>query len=165
VKVELEELPAYMSAPAAMPDDAIEIHPGTPNVYFEQKIAKGEDTKPIMEKAAYVVEDEFYVGRQPHLPIEPDVGFAYYDEEGRLTIHSKSIGIHLHHAMICPGLGVEPEKLRLVQNPSGGTFGYKFSPTIEALLGVACVATGKPVSSISTTFSRSPTLERGHLSH
>ncbi len=24
-----------MSAPAAMADDAIEIHPGTPNIYFE----------------------------------------------------------------------------------------------------------------------------------
>ncbi|NTU48124.1 MAG: molybdopterin-dependent oxidoreductase, partial [Syntrophobacteraceae bacterium] len=163
VKVELEELPAYMSAPAAMADDAIEIHPGTPNVYFEQKIAKGEDTKPLMDKAAFVVEDDFYVGRQPHLPMEPDVGFAYFDEEGRLTIHSKSIGIHLHHAMICPGLGVEPEKLRLVQNPTGGTFGYKFSPTIEALLGVACMATGKPVflnfdyyQQITYTGKRSP---------
>lgn len=163
VKVELEELPAYMSAPAAMADDAIEIHPGTPNVYFEQKIVKGEDTKPLMDKAAFVVEDDFYVGRQPHLPMEPDVGFAYYDDEGRLTIHSKSIGIHLHHAMICPGLGVEPEKLRLVQNPTGGTFGYKFSPTIEALLGVACMATGRPVylnfdyyQQITYTGKRSP---------
>lgn len=145
VKVELEELPAYMSAPAAMASDAIEIHPGTPNVYYEQKMAKGGETGPVMEKAAFVVEGDYYVGRQPHLTIEPDVGFAYYDEEGRLTIHSKSIGIHLHHAMICPGLGVEPDKLRLVQNPAGGTFGYKFSPTMEALLGVACIATGKPV--------------------
>ncbi|NLJ26544.1 MAG: molybdopterin-dependent oxidoreductase [Deltaproteobacteria bacterium] len=163
VKVELEELPAYMSAPAAMADDAIEIHPGTPNIYFEQKVAKGEETGPLMAKAAYVVEDNFFVGRQPHLPMEPDVGFAYFDEEGRLAIHSKSIGIHLHHAMICPGLGIEPEKLRLVQNPTGGTFGYKFSPTIEALLGVACLATGKPVflnfdyyQQITYTGKRSP---------
>ena len=145
VKVELEPLPAYMSAPAAMADDAIEIHPGTPNIYFTQRIAKGEETGPIMEKADVTVEGDYYVGRQPHMPIEPDVGFAYYDEEGRLTIHSKSIGIHLHHAMIAPGLGVEPDKLRLVQNPAGGTFGYKFSPTIEALLGVAAMATGRPV--------------------
>ena len=145
VQVKLEELPAYMSAPAAMADDAIEIHPGTPNVYYEQKIAKGADTKPLMEKAAYVVEDDFYLQRQPHLTMEPDVGFAYHDAEGRLTIHSKSIGIHLHHAMIAPGLGIEPEKLRLVQNPMGGTFGYKFSPTMEALLGVACMATDRPV--------------------
>jgi aldehyde oxidoreductase len=145
VVVKIEELPAYMSAPAAMADDAIEIHPGTPNVYFEQKIAKGGETKPLMDSAAYVVEDEFYLQRQPHLTMEPDVGFAYYDEEGRLTIHSKSIGIHLHHAMIAPGLGVEPDKLRLVQNPTGGTFGYKFSPTMEALVGVAAMATRRPV--------------------
>jgi aldehyde oxidoreductase len=146
VNVKLEELPAYMSAPAAMAEDAMEIHPGTPNVYYEQKIAKGEDTQPLMKTAAHVVEDEFYLQRQPHLTMEPDVGLAYFDEEGRLTIHSKSIGIYLHHAMICPGLGIAPEKLRIVQNPAGGTFGYKFSPTMEALLGVAAMATDKPVT-------------------
>ena len=47
--------------------------------------------------------------------------------------------------MIAPGLGVEPDKLRLVQNPAGATFGYKFSPSNEALLGAACMATGRPV--------------------
>ena len=146
VKVVLEELPAYMSAPAAMADDAIEIHPGTPNVYYEQGRAKGQDTKPLLASAAHVVEGEYYLQRQPHLTMEPDVGLAYFDSDGRLTIHSKSIAIFLHHAMICPGLGIEPDKLRIVQNPAGGTFGYKFSPTMEALLGVACMATGKPVT-------------------
>ncbi|MFH1058993.1 MAG: molybdopterin cofactor-binding domain-containing protein [Pseudomonadota bacterium] len=145
VKVELEELPAYMSAPAAMAEDAMEIHPGTPNVYFVQKIAKGPETAPIFDSAPVVVEDDFYVGRQPHMPIEPDVGFAYADDQGRLCIHSKSIGLHLHAAMIAAGLGVELDKLVMVQNPAGGTFGYKFSPTMEALVGVACLATGQPV--------------------
>ncbi|MHC1751183.1 molybdopterin-dependent aldehyde oxidoreductase [Humidesulfovibrio sp.] len=145
VKVKLEELPAYMSAPAAMADDAIEIHPGTPNVYYTVNLEKGPDTKPVFKKAAVTVEDDFYVGRQPHMPIEPDVGFAYLDEEGKLVIHSKSIGLHLHLYMIAPGLGVAPEKMVLVQNPTGGTFGYKFSPTMEALVGVAALATGRPV--------------------
>lgn len=144
VHVDLEQLPEYMSAPAAMAEDAMEIHPGTPNIYFTQKLVKGEETGPIFDKADAVVEDEFYVGRQPHMPIEPDVGFAYWEDD-RLVVHSKSIGIHLHHAMIAPGLGIAPEKLALVQNPTGGTFGYKFSPTMEALLGVACMATGRPV--------------------
>jgi aldehyde oxidoreductase len=163
VRVDLEVLPAYMSGPAAMAPDAIEIHPGVPNVYYEQRVVKGEDTAPIMKKAAYVVEDEFYCSRQPHLTIEPDCGQAYLDDQGVLTILSKSIGLHLHHAMIGPGLGVEPEKLRIIQNPTGGTFGYKFSPTMEALLGVACLATGRPVSltydmfqNITYTGKRSP---------
>jgi aldehyde oxidoreductase len=146
VNVELEELPTYMNAMDAMAEDAIEIHPGTPNVYFEQKIVKGEDTKPIMKSAAYVVEDSYYTQRQPHLSIETDTGFAYFDKEGRLTIHSKSIGLYLHLLMIAPGIGLEPDKIRMIQNPAGGTFGYKFSPTMEALLGVACMATGRPVS-------------------
>ena len=146
VRVDLEILPSYMSAPAAAAPDAMEIHPGVPNVYYEQGIVKGDETAPLMAQAAYVAENEYYCSRQPHLTIEPDCGNAYFDEEGRLTIHSKSIALHLHHAMICPGLGIEPEKLRLVANPTGGTFGYKFSPTMEALLGVACMATGKPVA-------------------
>ena len=145
VKVELEELPAYMSAPAAMAEDAMEIHPGTPNIYYIQKVAKGEDTKPIFDAADVVVADDFFVGRQPHMPMEPDVGCAYLDDEGRLYIHSKSIGLGLHAMMIAPGLGVELENMVMVQNPAGGTFGYKFSPTMEALVGAACLATGKPV--------------------
>lgn len=145
VKVEIEELPAYMSAPAAMAEDAIEIHPGTPNVYFETHVVKGEEVEPILEKLPYVAEDDFYVSRQPHLPLEPDVGFAYLDEEGKLIIHSKSVGLHLHALMIAEGIGIPLDKLVIVQNPTGGTFGYKFSPTIEGLLGVAALVTKKPV--------------------
>jgi aldehyde oxidoreductase len=145
VKVSYEELPAYMSAPAAMAEDAIEIHPGTPNVYFEQGVAKGADTQPIMKSAKYVLERSYYTQRQPHITIEPDMGCAYYDEEGRLTIHSKSIALYLHAMMLADGLGIDASQMRMVQNTAGGTFGYKFCPTLEALVGVACMATGRPV--------------------
>jgi aldehyde oxidoreductase len=145
IKLEIEELPAYMSAPEAAAEDALEIHPGTPNVFFEQPTIKGKETGPIMEKADYVVEGSYYLQRQPHLVLEPDVGFAYYDDEGRLTIHSKSIALYANLNMIIEGLGVEQGKLRLIQNNTGATFGYKLSPTTEAALGVACMATGKPV--------------------
>ncbi|MGI6507517.1 MAG: molybdopterin-dependent aldehyde oxidoreductase [Saccharofermentanales bacterium] len=164
VVVDIEELPAYLDAMSAMAEDAIEIHPGTPNVYFEINTIKGDDVEPIFETAPYVAEINSFCSRQPHLYLEPDCGNAYIDEEGRLTIHSKSIGLHLHHAMIVAGIGIEPEKLRLIQNPAGGTFGYKFSPTMEALLGVACLALdGRPCSlvydmyqTITYTGKRSP---------
>src|SRR5271165_1109135 len=163
VKVDLEVLPAYMSGFAALAPDAIEIHPGVPNVYYEQGVVKGDETKAFFAKAAATVDITTYCSRQPHLHLEPDCGEAFVDDDGVLTILSKSIGIHLHHAMICPGIGVAPEKLRLIQNPSGGTFGYKFSPTMEALLGVAALATGRPVSlvysqyqNITYTGKRSP---------
>jgi aldehyde oxidoreductase len=163
VKVELQELPAYMSAPAAMAPDAIEIHPGTPNVYFETQMSKGNDTAPLMKTLPYVVEDDFYVQRQPHLPLEPDVGFAYMDEKGNLIVHSKSVAIHCHALMVAEGIGIPLEKLFIVQNNCGGTFGYKFSPTMEGLLGVAALVTKRPVylefnmyQQITYTGKRSP---------
>ncbi|MBQ7586364.1 MAG: molybdopterin-dependent oxidoreductase [Desulfovibrionaceae bacterium] len=146
VKFDLELLPEYLSAPEAMAPDALEIHPGTPNVYYDQLEEKGADTAPFFEDPNnVVVEGDYYTQRQPHLPIEPDVGYGYINDKGQVVIHSKSIGLHLHALMIAPGLGLEfPKDLVMVQNTAGGTFGYKFSPTMEALIGVAVMATGRP---------------------
>ncbi len=145
VRLDLEELPAYLAAPEAMADDAIEIHPGTPNIYFTQPLLKGDDPAPIFQRDdVEVVSGEFHTSRQPHMPIEPDVGFAYKGEDGLLHIHTKSIAVHLHAFMIAEGLGISPQDIALVSNPMGGTFGYKLSPTIEALLGVAVLATERP---------------------
>ena len=145
VRLDLEELPAYLSAPEAMADDALQIHPGTPNVYFSQPLCKGEETDPIFGRDdVAVVSGEFRTSRQPHMPIEPDVGFAYMGDDNLLHIHTKSIAVHLHAMMIAAGIGVKPEDIALTANPMGGTFGYKLSPTTEALLGVAVLATGRP---------------------
>lgn len=161
VKVDIEELPAYMNAMDAIAEDAIEIHPGTPNAYYETNCIKGPDFD--FDSAPNIVEIESYCSRQPHLHLEPDCGYAYIDEDGMLTIHSKSIGLHLHMPMIADGIGVPMEKLRLVQNHTGGTFGYKFSPTNEAILGVAALVCQRPVSlvfnmyqNITYTGKRSP---------
>ena len=147
VKVDLEQLPEYMNAPDALAPDAIEIHPGTPNDYYVCHEVKGEDPEASFDDPENaVVSQEYYTQRQPHLPIEPDVGFAYINDKGQLVIHSKSVGIHLHGLMIADGLGVKlGESLVMVANTAGGTFGYKFSPTMEAYLGVAALATGRPV--------------------
>ena len=143
VEVEYEELPAAMNALDAMEEDALEIHPGIPNVYFEQKIIKGQDIDQALEGSEYRARGNFYTQRQPHLVIEPDVGFSYMDGD-TLVIQSKSIYIYTHRAMIAAGLGLDPTKIRMVQNVMGGTFGYKLSPTLEALCGVVTLATGRP---------------------
>ena len=150
VKVDIELLPAYMNAMDAIAEDAIEIHPGVPNAYYETNCIKGPDID--FDAAPNVVEIESYCSRQPHLHLEPDCGYAYIDEDGMVTVHSKSIGIHLHMPMIADGIGVPMDKLRLVQNHAGGTFGYKCSPTNEAILGAAAKIIGKPVSLVFNQF-------------
>jgi len=146
VKVEYELLPAYMSGPEAAAPDAMEIHPGVPNIHFELPVIKGEDTEPIMEKAPYVVEGEFYVQRQPHLILEPEVGFAYIDDDGVLTVHTKSLVLALPHIVISLTLGLPPEKVRIIMNPVGASFGYKLTPNPEVYMAVGTYITGRPVA-------------------
>lgn len=145
VELDLEVLPAYLSAEEAMEDDALEIHPGTPNVYWTQPLIKGDDPEQLFDAPDVVtVSGEFLSSRQPHMALEPDTSLAYMGEDGLLHIHSKSIGVHLHSFMISAGIGLEPEKIVIVTNPMGGNFGYKLSPTTEAFVGVATLATGRP---------------------
>lgn len=152
VRVEIEELPAYMNALDAIAPDAAEIHPGIPNLFFETNCIKGEDFDWDSVPDEQQIEIESYCSRQPHLHLEPDCGYGYIDEDGMVTVHSKSIGIHLHMPMIADGIGVPMEQLRLVQNHAGGTFGYKFSPTNEALIGAAVKITGRPCTLVFDQF-------------
>ena len=145
VKVDLEVLPAYLSIPAAQAPDAIEIHPGTPNTYYVQKLVKGDDTAPVFKRPDVVtVEASYITSRTPHMPREPDCAFGYINDDGAVIVHSKSIGVHLHKAMTIEGVGLTEDKYHLVSNPMGGTFGYKFSPTNEAIVAASVMATGRP---------------------
>lgn len=151
VKVELEELPPLLNIKDAMAKDAIKVYDeiegidDMPNCFNKRPIVKGEDPAPLLDKAPYVVEETFLSSRQPHLTIETDCGFGYFDEEGRLTIQNKSIALYLHQTAIARGLGVPPSRIRMVQNNTGATFGYKIAVTNEALIGACVIATGRPV--------------------
>lgn len=69
-----------------------------------------------------------------------------------ITVHSKSIGIHLHMPMSLMVSVCQWRTLRIVQNHAGGTFGYKFSPTNEALIGAAVKILERPVSLVFNQF-------------
>lgn len=144
VKVNYEQLPEYLNVLDAVADDAMEIHPGAPNIYFELPLVYGQETAPIMESAPYVAEGSYYTQRQPHLVIEPDVVMAYIDDEGRLTVHCKSLALYGTRSNIASAVGLPLDKIRIIENPTGASFGYAISPGSTALVAVAALATGKP---------------------
>lgn len=146
VKVEFEPLPEYLNYLDAVTPDAIEIHPGFPNIYIDQPLFRGEDPREIFETAPHVVGGSFYSTREPHLPIEPDTVQAFYDEDGMLTIACKAQGVYKQHSYIAPALGVEPKDLRLIENPTGASFGAAVNPHSYAVAGACCMAVNAPVS-------------------
>jgi len=146
VVVELEELPAHMTALESLAPGAQQIHPETPNIFCMNRVVKGEDTRKIIPGAEYVVEGSFYSSREPHLPIEPDTMQAYLDEEGRITVQGKNQTIHANKNQIAEGIGLPPEKVRIIENPTGGSFGYSMTPGAPALVAVCALALNTPVT-------------------
>ncbi len=140
VELELEELPAYMSYLEAVAPGAAEIHKGTPNEYLRLPVFKGEDTRDVLANSEYVAEGSFYSVSQPHLVIEPDVTQAYIDEDGCVCVHNKTLFILFPLLTLGPGLGLPDGKLRIIENPTGASFGYSLSPASSALAAACTLA-------------------------
>ena len=145
VAVELKELPAYMTALEAMHPDAMQIHKETPNKFCMSRLQKGEDTRTVFPMAAHVVSGSFYTSSQPHLPIESDIYEAYMDEEDRVTIQCKSQALFGQIGQIAAGVGLPAEKIRLIDNTVGGSFGYTMNPTGPAIMAVCEMALRRPL--------------------
>lgn len=173
VKMDYEQLPEYMSYLEAVMPDAIEIHPGLPNIYSKFPVRKGaaDDVPEIIEDAPYSVEGSFYASREPHMSIEGDTVQAYYDEDGMLTIHCKSMTNYFDRDDVAEAVGEDPEKVRIVENPTGGSFGWAMNAGSYALGAMAAKVTQMPIAlhidySQFMAFSgkRSPAYMNGSLS-
>jgi aldehyde oxidoreductase len=145
VEVEYEDLPALMHYTEAVAPGAPRIHAGTPNVYLEQPLLKGEDTRQAMRESAAVAEGSFASSRQPHLTIEPDVVQAYPQDDG-VTIQCKTQYLYGNIACMAEAIGLPKEKIRIILNPAGGSFGYSMSPAAYALAAVCALALDSPVA-------------------
>ncbi|NLD81733.1 MAG: molybdopterin-dependent oxidoreductase, partial [Smithella sp.] len=145
VKVVCEQLPEYIDVLDSVQDDAVPIHPGVPNLFLQMPLYHGEDTRNVFSKAAYKAEFSVSTPHQSHLPIEPDTGNAYVGEDGTVTVMIKTHSIYYQKAAIAEGIGVPADKIRVILNPSGGSFGYSCSPGMAAILAVGTMATGRPV--------------------
>jgi aldehyde oxidoreductase len=152
VKVEIEKLPEYLNYLDAVMPDAMRIHEDTPNIFSMQPVLKGAalddpaKVAKIIEESAYSVEGSFFSSRQPHLSIEGVTLQAYFDEEDNLTIQCKSQGVYASISRMGNPLGIPKEKLRIVMNPTGGSFGWSTNPGDVALVGAAAVVTRMPVA-------------------
>ena len=151
VKCDIEPLPSYANIVESFMPNAIQLHKDLPNFYLEQPVFKGRDTLEVFEDDGLIVaEGSFYSQHEPHLPIEPDVLQGFYDSEGNLTILCKSQAIGENREHIAHALGMDEEKLRLVMNPTGGSFGYSTTPNSMALVAAAVMVLKRPCTMTMT---------------
>lgn len=146
VKKKLELLPSYSNVLESFMPNAIRLHENVPNQYMFQPLLKGEDTEKLMESAPYVAEGSFHSQHEPHLPIEPDTVQAYYDENGMVTIQCKAHDLDSHRRDVSNACGIPQDNIRVILNPSGGSFGYATIGITACLAVTALQCTGRPCS-------------------
>ncbi len=153
VTVEIEQLPEYLNyLEAAMPD-AIRIHSDHPNVWSQQPTLKGAENVPeLIDKAPFSASGSFYSTREPHMPIEGDTVQAYWGDDGLLTVHCKAMCIYANIGDIAEATGVPAEQIRVIQNPTGATFGWGIAGATYSLAAIACIACDDMPVALSMTY-------------
>jgi len=157
VKVEIEKLPEYLNYLDAVMPDAMRIHEDTPNIFAMQPVLKGvglEDpikVSEVIDQSEYSVGGSFYATREPHLSIEGDSVQAYFDEDGFLAIQCKSQGVYSSIGRIGNSCGVPKDKIRIIMNPTGASFGWSTNAGDLCLAAAAASVTKMPVA-LSMTY-------------
>lgn len=157
VRVEIEKLPEYLSYLDAVMPDAMRIHSDTPNVFAMQPVLKGAGLEEplkvaeIIENSEYSAGGSFFSTREPHLSIEGDSVQAYFDEDGMLAIQCKSQGVYSSIGRIGNSAGIPKDKIRIIMNPTGASFGWSTNAGDLCLAAAAAVVTKMPVA-LSMTY-------------
>lgn len=148
VTMEYRQLPEYLGRNDALMPDAEQVHTGYPNDYYDLDVVKGERADEVIDDSYCSVEASMYTQRQPHLNLEGNIILGYFDEDGQLTLQSKSQYLYGNQRSIIKGVGIsEDEGIRIVQHGAvGASFGWSCDATDHALVAIACTLTHRPVS-------------------
>jgi aldehyde oxidoreductase len=146
VKVTYEKLPVMKTPEEALAPGAVQIHPHSPNLCFQQPQIKGDAAKALKE-AAFVIEKDFSTQMNHQAALEPEACFCYFDGD-ELVVVGRSIMIHAHAAIIKEAVGAE--KVRYIEPYSGGQFGIKASISSEGIAAAAAMHFKKPIRYVPT---------------
>jgi len=164
IEVEYEELPAVYDLDEALKEDAPVLHPDLENYEHikacqpkagtnicNEFITEHGDVEKGFAEADYVYEDEFTTPACHHAPIEPFSAIAKIDEEGLIKVWTTNSSAHRLRKDLCDALRVSQNRLQIMVNYIGGSFGGKGGLKVEPLaIALAQKTKGKPVRIVYT---------------
>ena len=147
VEVEYEPLPVVLSIEEALDDGAPLLHEEffDSNICFHSKLRLG-DVKKGFAESDLVVEHTYYTQKAEQAPIEPHVGVAQLEADGRLLVTCTSTRPYAYAMKMCDILQMSLNHLRMITPPGlGGSFGAKNELMLEPWIAVLCLKTRRPV--------------------
>ena len=145
VEVKLDPLPGVFDPEEALSEGAPLVHPDLPtgNLLTECILSRG-DAEAALAGSAVVVEAEYTTSQMEHAALEPEGGRAEY-RDGRVVVWACTQNPHYDREDLALFLGVEVEKIRVVQAETGGGFGGKLDLSVQPFLALAAWHLRRPV--------------------
>jgi len=158
IEIDLEEREAVLSMEAALADDSGLVHENWSdyevlfegaerkgNVAWEATVVRGNTEEAFARDDVEIIEGCYSAGRQSHVPFEPRVAVASY-EDGRFHIQTSTQVPWTVRHVVAKVLGVSDSRVRVTVPAVGGGFGLKFDCSLEPYAAVLARMTGRTVS-------------------
>jgi CO/xanthine dehydrogenase Mo-binding subunit len=140
VAVDYAPLPAVTTVDDALAPGAPLLHPGG-NVVREVTIRRGDPAA----RGAVVVAGAYEVGTQDQAFLGPESGLAIPDGAGGVELHVATQWLHVDRDQVAAGLGLPPDRVRIVLAGVGGAFGAREDLSMQLHACLLALATGRPV--------------------
>jgi CO/xanthine dehydrogenase Mo-binding subunit len=149
IDVGFEERPAVLDIRKAFDPDTQPFHqwgPAFPHFgpYTSRRIRKG-DVDEAFERADVIVQGVYRPQAIEQLPIEPQVGLAVPEPDGRLTVYSCTQAMYFSMGVVAAHLEWPLNKLKFVGGTVGGGFGGKVDTATETICALLALKSNRPV--------------------
>ena len=122
-----------------------------------------------LANASFVAEANIETGFVEHAYIEPEAGLAWMEGE-TLTIRACTQAPVMDQETTAEILGLKREQVRIIPAATGGGFGAKLDISVQPLIGLAVMRTGRPCAmaftraeSMASTTKRHPARMRARI--
>ncbi len=167
--IQWEPLPAVLTSDEAQAAAAPQLHPERPNNLLTSGYVECGEPETAMAAAAHRITGSVETSYVEHAYIEPEAG-ASWMEGDILVIQACTQAPGMDRGDTAALLGLPEERVRIIPTATGGGFGSKLDLSLQPLLGLVTLKTGRPArlvysrheSMISTT-KRHPAKQKAEL--
>ncbi|MDM8539995.1 xanthine dehydrogenase family protein molybdopterin-binding subunit [Desulfococcaceae bacterium HSG9] len=149
IAVKFQDLPPVFDPESALASETALVHKKG-NLLSRKTVRKG-DVEEGFKRSDIVVERTYHTQLAEHGYLEPDAGNGTIDKNGNLIIRVCTQNPHYDRKDVAALLGLEEERIRIVQTTTGGGFGSKLDLTVQGFIGLALYHFQRPVRMV---FSR-----------
>ena len=167
--VQWRELPALMSVAEARAAAAPLLHDERPGNLLLAGIVRRGDAHAQVMASAHIAETDISTAFVEHAYIEPEAGVAWLDGD-MLVIRACTQAPVMDQEATADILALPRDRVRIIPAATGGGFGSKLDVSVQPLIGLAALKTGRPCGmvygrgeSMASTTKRHPAEIRAQI--